>query len=223
MGAWKILNKTITGISDFAVGTVGVGAGKVINKAVNKAPGAIETTAGLVNKSIKGVQKTVGAVKNGAVGRAAKKVTKTVLTDPDSYKHIGGKRIGVEVSAKPLVLDAMAEKVKTIGDTAGAAFNMITKDTIGDSNIPNPFKLLNRTSDNILGWKANKRGVAIVGAAALIGGTPKAAKQYVDDRRGSGQSELTPIAPRTPAYADNGGATGDLVFALNNLRHGGMM
>ena len=49
MGAWKILNKTITGISDFAVGTVGVGAGKVINKAVNKAPGAIEKTAGLVH------------------------------------------------------------------------------------------------------------------------------------------------------------------------------
>ena len=30
-------------------------------------------------------------------------------------------------------------------------------------------------------------------------------------------------APSIPAYANNGGATGDLVFALNNLRHGGMM
>lgn len=36
-------------------------------------------------------------------------------------------------------------------------------------------------------------------------------------------SQPVSIAPTTPAYANNGGATGDLVFALNNLRHGGMM
>lgn len=235
MGVWKVLNKTLTGINELAVGTVGKGAGKILNKAVNKTPGAVEGVAGALDKGIKGIQKGVGAIRDGAIGKAAAKTTKTILTDSDSYKHIGGKRIGLEVSKKPLILDALSEKAKTIGDTAAVAFDTISRDTIGGSHhipeIPNPFKLLNKTSDNVLGWKANKRGIAIVGAGALIAGTPKAAKQYVDDRRGNGRSELMPIAPqvpsysdsRTPAYADNGGATGDLVFALNNLRHGGMM
>lgn len=36
-------------------------------------------------------------------------------------------------------------------------------------------------------------------------------------------SQSVTSAPRIPAYAQNGGASGDLVFALNNLRNGGMM
>ena len=58
----------------------------------------------------------------------------------------------------------------------------------------------------------------------MVAGVPAAGKQFVDNRRGTNHDQqITTVAPRVPAYAQNGGATGDLVFALNNLRHGGMM
>lgn len=64
----------------------------------------------------------------------------------------------------------------------------------------------------------------VASAGAMIAGAPAAGRQYIDNRQGTNyDQQVTSVAPRVPAYAQNGGATGDLVFALNNLRHGGMM
>ena len=89
---------------------------------------------------------------------------------------------------------------------------------------------------SLIGRSFNKRGLALVavGATAVQGG--KATAQYVQDRQGSNDGQLyrpttqmsTPYqlsqqmatSPQGRSFADNAGATGDLVFALNNMRHG---
>jgi hypothetical protein len=89
---------------------------------------------------------------------------------------------------------------------------------------------------SIFGKKFNKKGIALmaVGATAMQGG--RDVKQYIEDRQGSNDGQIYSPTTRmsTPytlseqmaysqhgrSFADNAGATGDLVFALNNMRHG---
>ena len=82
----------------------------------------------------------------------------------------------------------------------------------------------------------NKRGVALVAAGSMMLQGARDTKQYIQDRQGSNDGRLYRPTPQmsTPyqlseqmaysshgqSYADNAGATGDLVFALNNSRHG---
>ena len=74
------------------------------------------------------------------------------------------------------------------------------------------------------GMKATGLGVAAAATFQVGAGTPEAVKSWNQNRQGTNY-DRQPVtsAPKVPAYAQNGGATGDLVFALNNLRHGGMM
>ena len=89
---------------------------------------------------------------------------------------------------------------------------------------------------SIIGRKFNKKGLALVavGATAMQGG--RDVKQYLNDRQGSNDGQLyrpttkisTPYqlseqmaySSHGRSFADNAGATGDLVFALNDMRHG---
>ena len=89
---------------------------------------------------------------------------------------------------------------------------------------------------SLIGRSFNKRGLALVavGATAVQGG--KATAQYIQDRQGQNDGQLyrpttqmsTPYmlseqmaySQHGRSFADNAGATGDLVFALNNMRHG---
>lgn len=110
----------------------------------------------------------------------------------------------------------------TLGDklTLGLPRKMIK----GMSNINTG--LITTGGDNLLpmGIKATKLGVGLAATAQLMAGTPQAVNQWNRNRQGTNyDSQPVTSAPSTPAYANNGGATGDLVFALNNLRHGGMM
>ena len=96
----------------------------------------------------------------------------------------------------------------------------------GDSLLTGKQALVQSGGDNLLpmGLKATKFGVGLAATAQLAAGTPQAVKQWNDNRMGTNfDNQPTTSAPRVPSYANNGGATGDLVFALNNLRHGGMM
>ena len=85
-------------------------------------------------------------------------------------------------------------------------------------------QLIRKDSDSLVGFKATKKGALLAGGIMMASGVPQAGEQFVRNRQGTNYDQHTVTsAPRTPAYANNGGATGDLVFALNNLRHGGMM
>lgn len=128
-----------------------------------------------------------------------------------------------------MILDELNSRVKSVGDKGAAIFDAISKDTrkipfANGKEMPNWSQLIKRSDDSALGWRVNKRGMLVASAGAMVAGAPSAGKQFVDNRRGTNyDQQVTSVAPRVPAYAQNGGATGDLVFALNNLRHGGMM
>ena len=80
-----------------------------------------------------------------------------------------------------------------------------------------------------------KPGVGLVAAGALAVGTVQAGDDYIKSRQGRNDGQLYKPTPmmNTPyqlsqqmaygnsignSFADNAGATGDLVFALNNMR-----
>lgn len=113
--------------------------------------------------------------------------------------------------------DELNAQVKSLGDKAADFFDKVTSE---DSK----FKILNKNKDSLVGYKATGKGKLIASAAVVVGGIPEGARAYVDSRRGTYMdNQSTTSAPRIPAYEQNGGATGDLVFSLNKLRHGGMM
>ena len=236
MGLWKGVNKTMSTIHDVAVGTVGQGTGKVIAKGVEKAPKAIDKGAGFLNKTIKWGVSATEKIKSGqvtdAITEGVGKVTRGVLTNEDTYTRVASKKfrnVGLDVSNRPLILDELNSRVKSVGDKGAAIFDAISKDTrkipfANGKEMPNWSQLIKRSDDSALGWRVNKRGMLVASAGAMVAGAPSAGKQFVDNRRGTNyDQQVTSVAPRVPAYAQNGGATGDLVFALNNLRHGGMM
>ena len=96
--------------------------------------------------------------------------------------------------------------------------------TKGNKQMKNLGQLIKKDSDSLIGYKATKRGALVAGGIMMASGVPGAGEQFIKNRQGTNfDQQATTSAPRVPAYANNGGATGDLVFALNNLRHGGMM
>lgn len=235
MGLWKAINKGLHNINEVGTKTVAPAVGKVINKGLKKAPDIIESGAGILNTGIKKIQSTIGKIKNGEVGRAisegTSKVARTVLADDSSYKHainVGNK--GVQWSNKPLILDQLNSTTKSYLDRGAAVFDSISKDKVnvpftkGNKQMKNPWQLIRKDSDSLIGYKATKRGALVAGGLMLASGVPGAGEQFIKNRQGTNfDQQATTSAPRVPAYANNGGATGDLVFALNNLRHGGMM
>lgn len=62
-------------------------------------------------------------------------------------------------------------------------------------------------------------GMTVMGAAAIVDGTKKAWNTMQTTRMGQ-MTGVKKMAPTVPSYADNSGATGDLVFALNANRRG---
>ena len=97
------------------------------------------------------------------------------------------------------------------------------------------FGLIERAplSTSLIGWKATKRGKLALTAGALVVGTGTATKDYTESRVGRNDGQLRRPTPTMSSpyelanqmaysqggqsYANNAGATGDLVFALDNL------
>lgn len=174
------------------------------------------------------------------VSKGVGNVIKNTIADEDSYKAVKLGRgenspilkatnaainksrrqsIPVVASNKILIGDEFHRRVKTGLDSAAHILG-------GDSLLTGRKALITTGGDNLLplGMKATGMGVAVAGAVSMGLGTPQAVEQWNKSRQGTNyDSQPVTSAPRVPAYANNGGATGDLVFALNNLRNGGMM
>lgn len=229
MGLGKFFGKVTETVSDLTLGVLHSrpvqGVLKGTFKGIAK---SVDPAAGVAEKAWKAGEKVVGAATNKetykrigkAVESGAGKVVKNTLTDPDSYKQIGKipnlkinkNTVGapILVSNKTLLADDMNRRIKT-------SLNTLTA-------ISKP--LVTSGGDNLLpfGMKATGLGVAAAATFQVGAGTPEAVKSWNRNRQGTNY-DRQPVtsAPKVPAYAQNGGATGDLVFALNNLRHGGMM
>lgn len=107
----------------------------------------------------------------------------------------------------------MSRRVKSAEDKAAGMFDVARKTG-----------LIRRNEDATFKYTITPLGAAAAGTVMFAAGTPGAVKGYLDNRQGTRtDQQVTTSTPKVPAYAQNGGATGDLVFALNNLRHGGMI
>lgn len=73
---------------------------------------------------------------------------------------------------------------------------------------------------NLLGKKLNAAGKGLVVGSALFAGAKEAFNDFNSNRMGQRDGMITRATPRTPSYANNAGATGDLVFAMNKNRRG---
>ena len=77
---------------------------------------------------------------------------------------------------------------------------------------------------NMSDIKFSKIGKGMITGTALYEGIGRAANKFVQGRMGTNDGMMrtaTPIIPQvqnTPSYANNGGATGDLVFSMYNNR-----
>lgn len=229
MGLGKFFGKITETASDLTLGVIHSRPVQGVLKGTFKGiANSVEPAAGAANATLKGAKKVVGAATNKetykrigkAVESGAGKVVKNTLTDPDSYKQIGKipdlkinkNTVGapILVSNKTLFADDMNRRIKT-------SLNTLTA-------ISKP--LVTSGGDNLLPFGMKATGLGVVAAATFqVGaGTPEAVKSWNQNRQGTNY-DRQPVtsAPKVPAYAQNGGATGDLVFALHNLRHGGMM
>ena len=229
MGLGKFFGKITETASDLTLGVLHSrpvqGVLKGTFKGISK---SVDPAAGVAEKAWQAGEKVVGAATNKetykrigkAVESGAGKVVKNTLTDPDSYKQIGkipdikiNKGISgspILVSNKVLLADDINRRIKTSLNTLTAVSKPLIT-TGGDNLMP-------------FGMKATGLGVAAAATFQVGAGTPEAVKSWNQNRQGTNY-DRQPVtsAPKVPAYAQNGGATGDLVFALNNLRHGGMM
>lgn len=182
-----------------------------------------------VNKTMVGVDgdyRTLGkAVNDSAIGKLYTNRTGNVLMDDNTAIRrkgsFGDKPKTTYVSSKNTfgLADAVTDRAKLYMDGAAHIVR-------GDSWLTLKQPLVKTGTNSALpsGLRATGMGTALAVGGSLISGTPDAVKKWNDSKRGINyDSQPSSIAPRVPAYANNGGATGDLVFALNNLRHGGMM
>lgn len=237
----RVIGKTGDVITGMAGSSVVRGISHVGSGAVKL---GFEGAAGIANKTIKGVQKAAPKLKQMSgkkISEGIGKVSnKTLVGIGDDYQPIGkalfnsdsglrlrgsskgsGRQKTTYVSSNKTfgLVDAVTDRAKTYADGAVHVLK-------GDSWITGKQPLLKTGADNFMpfGLKATGLGTTVAIGASLASGTPEAVEQWNRGRQGTNMdSQPVSLAPRTPAYANNGGATGDLVFALNNLRHGGMM
>ena len=226
-------NLVMAGVKSKTTERIVGGAARGLNKTLDIAAGAankgLETGKAVTKKLSNPVtrQAIKSNIKNG-VGNAIR----NTITDEDAYKAVKlGKKDSVlkmkvnknetpvAVANKFLVGDEIHKRVKTGIDSAAHVLG-------GESWLTLKQPLVKGGGDNLLpfGMQATGMGVAVAGVAQMAMGTPQAVEQWNRGRMGTNyNNQPVTSAPRTPAYANNGGATGDLVFALNNLRNGGMM
>lgn len=220
-GAAGVANKTIKGAQRMAPKLRNI-SGKKISADIGKT----------VNKTMVGIgddYKTLGkAVNSSKPGKAINNMIGGNIIDDDAAIRFRGSIFNDKARPKTTyvssnktfgLVDAVTDRAKTYAD---GAIHVLK----GDSWITGKQPLIKTGADNFMpfGIKATGLGTTIAVGGSLLSGTPQAVEQWNKGRQGTNMdSQPVSLAPKTPAYANNGGATGDLVFALNNLRHGGMM
>lgn len=179
----------------------------------------------VVNKTMVGTDadyKTLGKIFNDSKpGKAINDFMGGPVISDNATPRIGKTRYVYSGSTFG-AMDAATDRIKTVAD-AGAG--LLFGKQYNFDGIKIHTGLIKSAPDySVLGVKTTAFGTAVAVGAGFASGVPGALTTYNKNRQGTNyDSQATSVAPRTPAYSNNAGATGDLVFALNNLRHGGMM
>ncbi len=191
----------------------------------------VDAASDAINNTIRGVSNS---------GVIPKVVGKTTRVGLNTGKRVGKAGFTVGMFGLNTGLDA-ANFVK---DNYKSIFNAVTDEAGTFTRAAGgAVELFDRTflkeaplSKSLIGRSFNKRGLALMAGVALASGSTTAVKDYVQSRQGYNDGQIYRPTARmdTPyqlsqqmaysqhgrSYADNAGATGDLVFALNDTRHG---
>lgn len=205
------------------LGTVGFGLGMASTmfseNTVNPlGAGAVGGAVGALGLPVAGA--TAGLVGSGIIGGA--KAMPSVM---------GGIGTGI-IGASPYVAGTAAYGTAKIGSALwNVGSRMINWDV--DADAFNKVKFTGPISGARLGWQNNKgwrkvtgslsggliNGATILGGVSAVEGFREAYGKVEKAKMGTNMG-VQSLTPRVPAYADNAGATGDLVFALNANRKG---
>lgn len=206
------------------LGKAGLGAGKVIGKVGGATAEAVgKGVAGYGGKTISNAIKspltTIGAI--GAAGAAGYALA-DLDNRPDSGKVAGKAMLGAAaVSAIPgaaAVGTGLGMGIVGAGAAIGGGAMALGRASIKVPNAPLSFSNMNEL-------KFSGVGKGLVIGAGLYEGIGKAANKFVQGRMGTHDGMMrkaTPVIPQnqtnSSSYSNNGGATGDLVFAMYNNR-----
>lgn len=191
----------------------------------------VDTISDTINDGIRNIAKS---------GTIPKVVGKTTRIGLNTGKRVGKAGFTVGMFGLNTGLDA-ANFVK---DNYKSIFNAVTDEAGTFTRAAGgALELFDRTflkeaplSKSLIGRSFNKKGLALMAGVALASGTTSATKDYIQSRQGYNDGQIYRPTPQmsTPymlsqqmaysqhgrSFADNAGATGDLVFALNDTRHG---
>lgn len=134
---------------------------------------------------------------------------------PHNTRQIGP----VSISTRGGLMDEAIYHARAVQSLGIGAWDFATNG-IGEKHYG---QLLRRSNNSLLGYKTTKFGTTVAMGAAFVAGTPSAVKEYNTARQGQyagvyQMGAIPGLVPQGHAYANNAGATGDLVLALNNNR-----
>nr|DAM44840.1 MAG TPA: hypothetical protein [Bacteriophage sp.] len=190
-----------------------------------------------------GIGSAIGNVGGKILGKGIDLINAARKVD---YKSVG--RAGLEKGKHGVgyTLHGLSNEAEYVGRSA----SLLRKQLLGDAPITTNYlgadhpitKLMKKTAlfkrddaSILLGAKATKLGVGVIFAGSLVSGVPKAAQDYMLMQKGQNDGTVRTNAPVNnyaqqmanqrvgSSYANNAGATGDLVFALHNQRHSGIL
>lgn len=201
------------------IGSVGIGAGKIGFKAGKSAgTSAIRRGAGNIAKNPTAI----------IAGTAAAAGAGALLAEADGDASIPGTAAKTGVAGFGLAAmsgtagSAMA--LGGVGMLSAGSMALGATYAVGSRALKTP---KNVGFDNMHEIKTSALGKALIGGSALIEGSVKAKDAFYRSRMGVNDGMVrsaTPVIPQNlrqqGGQPDNAGATGDLVFALNNLRRG---
>lgn len=209
MGFFKGLGKSF---SYFAKGDFvkavdeGISAGaKAAGKAYSKAKeGAEKMTKKAMSFSFEDAPEKISKAKDA--------FAKRVITDDESAKYIKNVKINTGTFGLADEINNNLRGIQSLG--------YVMTNGVGDHHIG---RMIKRSDDSLFGYRANAFGVVAGVGAMSIYGTNNARKDYLESRKGQfagtyKMGEIPGLTPQGHAYANNAGATGDLVLALNNMR-----
>ena len=181
---------------------VGGAVGAAALPTAGLAMGAVGSVGVGIAKAAPGIGATLGKGAMAASPFAAAVATKVGADAASAVWGVGSKLIDWNGEGKG---SGMFGKIKVSTPFSGAKSGWQNGKGIG------------KAGGAIKGFAAN--GATILGATAAVEGTKKAWNTVKQAHMGQ-MTGVTTLTPQVPSYADNAGATGDLVFALNANRHG---
>lgn len=208
---------------------------KALKSNIRKSTGMLKT--GLNNPSnmqklasnLNNIDNAIGKVNTtmpqkiaSGINSSGNKIQATASMIKDKNRLFKDAQLGVDKVVKSInkKADHISKYDKVVGfDFKKALTNDLKLHATQVTNIAG--SMFEKTDKNLLGVKLNKKGMLVAGGVSLIGGVPQATNKFNETTMGTQRdAHITPFAPKTPAYQNNGGATGDLVFALNQNRKG---